>query len=90
MQNNSPDPRTIDRRSFVKTSLIPAAIPLAAALVRSSAPAVERQSGPETSLPEIIDCNVHLFDWHQLRSSLVRRCSTGFRVHGTPAEYSTS
>ena len=51
--------RTIDRRSFVKASLIPAALPLAAALSRGAAQAAQ----PPAAGPEIIDSNVHLFEW---------------------------
>jgi predicted TIM-barrel fold metal-dependent hydrolase len=55
--------RILDRRSFVKASLIPAAFPLAAAL--GHAPAKGAEPAPQTasSGPEIIDCNVHLFQW---------------------------
>ncbi len=49
----------IDRRSFVKASLIPAVLPLAASLASRSAQGV--QSAPAG--PEIIDTNVHLFEW---------------------------
>lgn len=57
------DSITIDRRRFVKASLISAAMPLAAGVsdreVQSAEPAPP--SSPEG--PEIIDSNVHLFDW---------------------------
>jgi predicted TIM-barrel fold metal-dependent hydrolase len=49
----------IDRRSFVKGSLIPALLPLATSLSGLSCPAAQSTS----AAPEIIDTNVHLFDW---------------------------
>ena len=52
----------LSRRSFVKGSLIPVAMPLAAALVNRSAQGGEGQ-GSAAAGPEIIDTNVHLFDW---------------------------
>ena len=63
MKDQSHDPRTLDRRSFVKVSLIPAAL----AIPDSSAmrPAQGAESPPEepAAAPEIIDTNVHLFRW---------------------------
>jgi len=56
------DRQTIDRRSFVKASLIPATLPLAAVLARSTARAGEQAPAGGT-VPEIIDTNVHLFQW---------------------------
>ena len=53
----------IDRRSFVKASLIPAAFPIAAALASHSAPGAEPAPGSAPSGPDIIDSNVHLFEW---------------------------
>src|SRR5688500_20294296 len=50
--------RAIDRRSFVKASLIPAVLPLATSIAAATAAG---QQAPES--PEIIDSNVHLFDW---------------------------
>jgi predicted TIM-barrel fold metal-dependent hydrolase len=49
----------LDRRRFVQALMLPAALPVAAALVGSAAQAAE----PAAVGPEIIDCNVHLFDW---------------------------
>jgi hypothetical protein len=49
----------IDRRTFVKASLIPAAIPIAASLASSFTNGAE----PAPAGPEIIDTNVHLFQW---------------------------
>ena len=51
--------RTIDRRAFVQASLIPAVLPLAASL---AGPARAEEPG-SAAAPEIIDCNIHLFDW---------------------------
>lgn len=54
------DRRAIDRRRFVQALMLPAALPMAAALAQSAAQAV---SAAAPSGPDIIDCNVHLFDW---------------------------
>src|SRR5687768_13797382 len=54
------DPRSIDRRTFVKASLIPATLPIAAALANAPAQGAEPASG---AAPDIVDCNVHLFQW---------------------------
>lgn len=62
MPHDAYDRSAIDRRSFVKASLASAALPLAAALstrTSAAAPPAHPQSDP----PEIIDSNVHLFDW---------------------------
>lgn len=53
------DGQAIDRRSFVKALMLPAAIPVAAALTHSAAHA----AAPAAAGPDIIDSNVHLFDW---------------------------
>ena len=49
----------IDRRSFVKASLVTASLPVAAAVATRGARAAE----PSPAAPEIIDTNVHLFEW---------------------------
>src|SRR5262245_47582325 len=54
-RNNQP---TIDRRSLLKASLLPAAAPLATALTNADLFGAQFASGPD-----IIDTNVHLFDW---------------------------
>jgi uncharacterized protein len=59
MSHDRHDRQAIDRRSFVKTSLIPAVMPLAASLAASSSQGAEQC----LATPEIIDTNVHLFDW---------------------------
>ncbi|MGH7137462.1 MAG: hypothetical protein ACREHD_17090, partial [Pirellulales bacterium] len=56
------DPQPIHRRTFVKASLISAAAPLGmAAACRESRAAEPLSAAPE--IPEIVDTNVHLFDW---------------------------
>ncbi|HZL87275.1 MAG TPA: amidohydrolase family protein [Pirellulaceae bacterium] len=51
--------KAINRRTFVKASLIPAVLPLAASLAGQTGEGAE--SAPAG--PEIIDTNVHLFEW---------------------------
>jgi predicted TIM-barrel fold metal-dependent hydrolase len=59
MPDEQDDTFAIDRRSFVKASLIPAIVPLATTMAGSA-----HQGGePASSVPEIIDTHVHLFDW---------------------------
>jgi len=48
---------TIDRRTWVKASLLPAVVPLAALATASHG------AEPPAAGPEIVDTNVHLFDW---------------------------
>src|SRR5262245_56415372 len=55
------DRSKLNRRTFVKASLIPAALPLASAL--TSAAAQGDEPNPAPGAPEIIDTNVHLFEW---------------------------
>src|ERR1051326_4567202 len=55
--------RVIDRRSFVKATLIPAAFPIAGLLRHRSAKSTEQAAGGAPAGPDIIDTNVHLFDW---------------------------
>jgi predicted TIM-barrel fold metal-dependent hydrolase len=52
---------TLNRRSFVKASVLPAALPLAGAFTGTLAKAA--QPAAPASGPDITDCNVHLFDW---------------------------
>ncbi|MEX2139257.1 MAG: amidohydrolase family protein [Pirellulales bacterium] len=59
MPHDRHDRPAIDRRSFVKASLIPGIIPLVASLASPSGQGAE----PPAAVPEIIDTNVHLFDW---------------------------
>jgi hypothetical protein len=59
-----PDRALIDRRTFVKASLVSAAVPLAAAVATRKVRGAEPPVGAVLEGgPEIIDCNVHLFDW---------------------------
>jgi predicted TIM-barrel fold metal-dependent hydrolase len=53
----------IDRRSFVKASLIPVAFPIAAALASHPASGTQPAPASTPSGPDIIDSNVHLFEW---------------------------
>jgi predicted TIM-barrel fold metal-dependent hydrolase len=62
MPDGPPDNLGIDRRSFVKASLIPAIMPLAASPSGSPSHAAEPTAAAAEVL-EIIDTNVHLFDW---------------------------
>ncbi len=50
----------MDRRSFVKASLIPATFPIAAVLGSSTAGGAQ---AADSRAPEIIDSSVHLFEW---------------------------
>lgn len=63
MSQERHDGRRIGRRSFVKASLIPAALPIAGVLGNAAARAAEPAPGPVPQGPEIIDSNVHLFEW---------------------------
>jgi predicted TIM-barrel fold metal-dependent hydrolase len=53
------DSKPIDRRKFVKASLISAALPIGTTVMRREIQAAE----PLAETPEIIDTNVHLFQW---------------------------
>jgi predicted TIM-barrel fold metal-dependent hydrolase len=63
MKDKTNDRPRLDRRSFVKASLVPAAL----AIPDSSAIRPARGAGPPSdepaAAPEIIDTNVHLFQW---------------------------
>ncbi|HVA47934.1 MAG TPA: amidohydrolase family protein [Pirellulales bacterium] len=62
MPENGYDPQRLDRRRFVKASLISAALPIGAAAACRESRAAEPL--PATAeIPEIIDTNVHLFEW---------------------------
>src|SRR4051794_12122519 len=60
MKHHSQETRRVDRRCFVAAS---AAAPLAASLVGRLAAAQRAGEGGSAAGPEIIDTNVHLFDW---------------------------
>jgi predicted TIM-barrel fold metal-dependent hydrolase len=53
------DSQRIDRRTFVKASVVSAALPLVTAAASRESQAAE----PLPATPEIIDTNVHLFKW---------------------------
>jgi predicted TIM-barrel fold metal-dependent hydrolase len=59
MSDDRSDNLGIDRRRFVKAALTPAVVPLAASLAGSCLRGAEQTP----AVPEIIDTNVHLFDW---------------------------
>src|SRR4051812_42322357 len=63
MSHEHHDEPTIDRRGFLKASLIPAALPIANAQTNADARSAEPAPGPDPRGPEIIDSNVHLFQW---------------------------
>src|SRR4051794_2851425 len=63
MSDERHDARTIDRRGFVKASLMPAALPFAGGLGNTTARGAEPAPGPVPRGPDIIDSNVHLFEW---------------------------
>jgi predicted TIM-barrel fold metal-dependent hydrolase len=53
----------VNRRGFVKASLAPLALPLAASLMNRAATSAEQIAQSVSPGPDIIDTNVHLFDW---------------------------
>jgi predicted TIM-barrel fold metal-dependent hydrolase len=63
MSRDGHDPRAINRRSFVKQSLMPAALPVAAALANAATDSAASAPEGDAAAPEIIDSNVHLFEW---------------------------
>ena len=63
MPHDPHDSRTIDRRSFVKASLIPTVFPLGAVLANPSDSSGEPAPGSAPTGPDIIDTNIHLFEW---------------------------
>ena len=69
----------LDRRSFVKASLAPAAFSLAASLAGPAG----RGNEAATDAPEIIDSNVHLFDWpfRKLKHSRTDALTAKLRKH---------
>jgi hypothetical protein len=56
-------PAAIDRRSFVKSSLISTAFPIAAAVGHPMAQGGQPPPSKAPAGPEIVDSNVHLFEW---------------------------
>jgi predicted TIM-barrel fold metal-dependent hydrolase len=53
----------LDRREFVKASLLPAALPVAAKTDTHPAGSADSPPKEPAAIPEIIDTNVHLFQW---------------------------
>jgi predicted TIM-barrel fold metal-dependent hydrolase len=60
---NCGDSTAIDRRIFVKMALIPVAVPIASALTNPLAHCAGQETGAASKGPDIIDTNVHLFEW---------------------------
>src|SRR5262245_35234007 len=63
MPHGRHDKPTVDRRTFVKAALVPAALPIAAPLANPSVQSAEQAPGSAAPGPDIIDTNVHVFDW---------------------------
>src|SRR3954454_11402020 len=63
MSNERLDGPAIDRRRFLKASLIPATLPIVNVRADAAARSDEPAPGPDSRGPEIIDSNVHLFEW---------------------------
>src|SRR4051812_10845079 len=63
MSHERHDESAIDRRRFLKVSLLPAALPIANVQANAAARGAEPASGQDPQGPEIIDSNVHLFEW---------------------------
>jgi uncharacterized protein len=53
----------LSRRNFVKGSLMPVALPLAAAVANRAVLRAEQAAEAAAGGPDIIDTNIHLFDW---------------------------
>src|SRR5262245_35524943 len=63
MKDQSRDRQMLNRRSFVKASLIPAALAIPEGPAMRPAQGDESQPEEPAAGPEIIDTNVHLFRW---------------------------
>jgi predicted TIM-barrel fold metal-dependent hydrolase len=63
MENPRYDRPMLDRRSFVKASLVPAALAITTGRAERPAQGVTPPLGEAAAGPEIIDTNVHLFRW---------------------------
>lgn len=74
------DWQTINRRSFVQALMLPAALPVVAALAGSEVQAADPAAAAG---PDIIDCNVHLFDWpfRKLKYARTEALSAKLRNH---------
>ena len=92
MKAQSRDRRTLDRRSFVKALLVPAAPAIAGSPAMRPAHGAESPPEEPAAGPEIIDTNVHLFQWpfrglkYDRTEALVRKLAgTGLRKPGRAA-----
>ena len=63
MKAQSHDRQWLDRRRFVKASLVPAALAIADGRAGRPTQGAESAPGEAAAGPEIIDTNVHLFRW---------------------------
>jgi len=63
MYHERRDGPAIDRRRFVKASLVPAMFPITSVLANRLTQGGEQAAGTVAAGPEIIDSNVHLFEW---------------------------
>ena len=63
MKDQSNDRQRLDRRSFVKASLVPAALAIPDGPAMRPAQGAEPPPEEPAAVPEIIDSNVHLFEW---------------------------
>ena len=63
MKDQSHDRQRLDRRSFVKASLVPAALDIPDSPAMRPARGAESPPEEPAAGPEIIDTNVHLFQW---------------------------
>jgi hypothetical protein len=83
MPRDRHDAQTIDRRTFVKAALVPALLPLPAAAWVRPAWGDEPAAAPSPEAPEIIDTNVHLFDWpfRKLKYADTARLISKLRKH---------
>ena len=92
------DPQPIDRRRFVKASLISAAWPVAAAAAcretqaAGTPPATPEIAETPPATPEIIDTNVHLFEWpfRRLKYARTEALIAKLRKHRITAAWSGS
>jgi predicted TIM-barrel fold metal-dependent hydrolase len=73
----------VSRRSFVKVSLVPVVAPLGAAVVSRAVRSAEQATGAAVAGPEIVDTNVHLFDWpfRKLKYALTEALVAKLRKH---------
>src|SRR5436190_5816183 len=77
-------PDTIDRRDFLKGSLVPVvALPLLSSRMVQVAFAQQGQAAPAGQPPGIVDTNVHLFDWpfRRLKYSKTKDLIAKLRKH---------